>query len=248
MPLQRPCICIESTRLPRESELSQKRIREYEKEGLDQAGTGAPHQQPVIQRVRDHGRFSASASLIHERGFTVACLQNLLVLAPCWNIFDCEGRQSMPGLSKIPTSPAGRCSRKRPANPAGGPARVRGIPEPAPGQAQGAQPHRCLSRITCPYQQDKQQDTGPPLGVVLAGGPGRRIGGAKPFRTLAGRRLIDIALERLGRACSRLAVSGFDLAPFADLGVELVRDRWPGQGPLAAVATVFLETSAQPPL
>jgi molybdopterin-guanine dinucleotide biosynthesis protein A len=83
-----------------------------------------------------------------------------------------------------------------------------------------------------------------PLGVIFAGGPGTRIGGDKPFRKVAGKRLIDIAMDRLARVCPRILIAALDLAPFAGLGVELVRDRWPGQGPLAAMATVFLETGA----
>jgi MerR family transcriptional regulator, repressor of the yfmOP operon len=69
--------------------LSQKRIREYEKEGflkpLREESTNnrlySDFEVTQIQRIND---------LIHERGFTLACLKNLLVLAPCWNIFDCQ--------------------------------------------------------------------------------------------------------------------------------------------------------------
>jgi molybdopterin-guanine dinucleotide biosynthesis protein A len=37
--------------------------------------------------------------------------------------------------------------------------------------------------------------------VVLAGGEGRRIGGAKPLRLLAGERLVDRALHQ-ARKCT----------------------------------------------
>ncbi len=72
--------------------LSQKRIREYESEGF-------------IKPLRDkntnnrlYSRFEVEQikrinHLIHRRGFTIACLRNLLVLAPCWNIFACPERQ-----------------------------------------------------------------------------------------------------------------------------------------------------------
>ncbi|MCB2193574.1 MAG: molybdenum cofactor guanylyltransferase [Deltaproteobacteria bacterium] len=81
-------------------------------------------------------------------------------------------------------------------------------------------------------------------GVVLAGGPGTRLGGGKPWRTLAGRRLIDLALERAGELCPQVMVAAADCADFADLPCPIVADRWPGQGPLAALVTVFLDTPA----
>jgi len=72
--------------------LSQKRIREYEKEGfikpLREKNTNnrlySPFDILQIQQINN---------LIHERGFTLACLRNLMVLAPCWNIFDCQHKE-----------------------------------------------------------------------------------------------------------------------------------------------------------
>ncbi len=83
-----------------------------------------------------------------------------------------------------------------------------------------------------------------PWGVVLAGGPGSRMGGRKPFREIEGRRLIDMVLDSLGQVCSRLLVMTNDVAALADLPCAVLADRWPGQGPLAALATVFLDTDA----
>ena len=34
--------------------------------------------------------------LIHHKGFTLACLRNLLVQAPCWNIFDFKEKSECP--------------------------------------------------------------------------------------------------------------------------------------------------------
>jgi MerR family transcriptional regulator, repressor of the yfmOP operon len=42
--------------------------------------------------------------LIHERGFTLACLRNLMVLAPCWNIFDCPDKENCPAF-QLPWRP-----------------------------------------------------------------------------------------------------------------------------------------------
>ncbi len=83
-----------------------------------------------------------------------------------------------------------------------------------------------------------------PWGLVLAGGPGRRMGGQKPLRKLGGRRLIDRALDTLGTVCPRLMVAAVDLADLAGLPVPIIRDRWPGQGPLNAIATALLDSPA----
>ena len=84
-----------------------------------------------------------------------------------------------------------------------------------------------------------------PVGVVLAGGSGRRMGGGKPFRMLAGRTLLERALDSLAPFCSRRVVVAGDLTPLAHLSCELLADRWPGQGPLAAILTAMLDTDAQ---
>jgi hypothetical protein len=73
--------------------LSQKRIREYEKEGFIK---------PIREKNTNNRLYSGFDVaqiqqinlLIHERGFTLACLRNLMVLAPCWNIFDCQEKES----------------------------------------------------------------------------------------------------------------------------------------------------------
>jgi hypothetical protein len=83
--------------------LSQKRIREYEKEGfikpLREKNTNnrlySPFDVQQIQQIN---------LLIHERGFTLACLRNLMVLAPCWNIFDCQEKEKCPAF-QIPWRP-----------------------------------------------------------------------------------------------------------------------------------------------
>lgn len=72
--------------------LSQKRIREYEQEGFIK-----PERQPATNN-RLYSDFDISqirriSYLIHQRGFTVACLRNLMVMAPCWKIFQCPEPQ-----------------------------------------------------------------------------------------------------------------------------------------------------------
>ena len=69
--------------------LSQKRIREYEKEGFIR-----PKRQPKtnnrIFTEEDIKRIKRLNYLIHKHGFTIASLKQLLAMAPCWKIFDCH--------------------------------------------------------------------------------------------------------------------------------------------------------------
>ena len=84
-----------------------------------------------------------------------------------------------------------------------------------------------------------------PWGLVLAGGPGSRMGGGKPLKKIAGRRLIDRALDTLGGLCPKTMVVTVDVAALAGLQVPVLRDRWPEQGPLNAIATAFLDSEAE---
>jgi MerR family transcriptional regulator, repressor of the yfmOP operon len=84
--------------------LSQKRIREYEKEGFIKP-LRAPHTNNRLYTDFDILQIKHINRLIHENGFTLACLRNLLVLAPCWNIFDCKKKEECPAYH----SPKARC-------------------------------------------------------------------------------------------------------------------------------------------
>ena len=83
--------------------LSQKRIREYEKEGFIK---------PIREKSTNNRLYSEFEvtqikqinSLIHGRGFTLACLRNFMVQVPCWNIFDCPKREQCPAFS-VPWKP-----------------------------------------------------------------------------------------------------------------------------------------------
>lgn len=70
--------------------------------------------------------------------------------------------------------------------------------------------------------------------VVLAGGAGRRLGGAdKPTLTLGGRTLLARVLDAVAGAEARIVVGpGRDVPP----GVLMTREQPPGGGPLAAIA------------
>jgi len=76
----------------REVNLSQKRIREYEKELFIK-----PYRDPKTNNRLysdfDINQIKRVNYLIHGKGFTLASLRYLLVLAPCWNIFGCEEKE-----------------------------------------------------------------------------------------------------------------------------------------------------------
>lgn len=75
--------------------------------------------------------------------------------------------------------------------------------------------------------------------VVLAGGEGRRIGGDKPLRLLAGRRLIDHALAQAGAASDCVVTVVRDPAQAARLGLVEWRLDAPWPGPLGGLASAL---------
>lgn len=73
--------------------------------------------------------------------------------------------------------------------------------------------------------------------VIFAGGEGRRIGGDKPRRLLAGRPLIDHVLERAVEWSVHVAIAARD--PDSGLpGQRLLVDHV-GEGPIAGLASAF---------
>ncbi|MFA6966737.1 molybdenum cofactor guanylyltransferase MobA [Bosea sp. (in: a-proteobacteria)] len=80
--------------------------------------------------------------------------------------------------------------------------------------------------------------TPPTLGLLLAGGLARRMGGGdKPLRTIAGRSILAHVIERLSPQCDGLLVNANgDPARFADYGLPVVADSVPDfAGPLAGI-------------
>ena len=73
----------------RSVKLSQKRIREYEKEGFI-----LPIRDPKTNNRYytdfDIKQIEQIKNLIHKHGLTISCLKILLKSAPCWNIFNCK--------------------------------------------------------------------------------------------------------------------------------------------------------------
>jgi molybdenum cofactor guanylyltransferase len=78
------------------------------------------------------------------------------------------------------------------------------------------------------------------IGVLLAGGLGRRMGGGdKPMREIGGRTLLARAIERLAPQCGALIINANgDPTRFASHGLPVVADSIEGfAGPLAGILT-----------
>ncbi len=76
------------------------------------------------------------------------------------------------------------------------------------------------------------------LGLLLAGGLARRMGGGdKPLRTIAGRTILAHVIERLSSQCDGLLLNANgDPARFVDYGLPVVADSVPDfAGPLAGI-------------
>jgi molybdopterin-guanine dinucleotide biosynthesis protein A len=77
-------------------------------------------------------------------------------------------------------------------------------------------------------------------GAVLAGGRSRRMGSDKALVERHGRPLARSVLDALdGAAIDPRVVVGGDAARLAVLGVEVVADAFPGEGPLGGVVTAL---------
>ena len=78
----------------------------------------------------------------------------------------------------------------------------------------------------------------PTLGLVLAGGLARRMGGGdKPLTRIGGATILTRVLERLKPQCTRVVLNANgDPARFADTGLPVIPDDVPGfAGPLAGI-------------
>ena len=78
----------------------------------------------------------------------------------------------------------------------------------------------------------------PTLGVVLAGGLARRMGGGdKAMHIIGGRTILEHVVARIAHACDEVIINANgDPARFAALGLTVVADDLPGfPGPLAGI-------------
>ena len=90
----------------------------------------------------------------------------------------------------------------------------------------------------------------PTLGVLLAGGLARRMGGGdKPLRVIAGRSILERVIERLAPQCDGLILNANgDPARFAFTGLPVVADTVPDfAGPLAGILAALDWAAANRP-
>ena len=90
----------------------------------------------------------------------------------------------------------------------------------------------------------------PTLGVLLAGGLARRMGGGdKPMKTIAGRTILERVIARLAPQCDGLILNANgDPARFASFGLPVVADTVEGfAGPLAGVLAALDWAAANRP-
>jgi len=90
----------------------------------------------------------------------------------------------------------------------------------------------------------------PTLGVVLAGGLARRMGGVdKPMQRMGGRSLLERVVERLSPQCDRLILNANgDPSRFAAFGLPVVADGLADfPGPLAGILAALEWTAANRP-
>ena len=101
--------------------------------------------------------------------------------------------------------------------------------------------------------RDESHDAAPAgdiLGVLLAGGLARRMGGGdKPLRSVGGRSILQRAIDRLAQQCASLVINANgDPARFDAYGLPVVADDVPGfAGPLAGILAALDHAAAASP-
>lgn len=93
-------------------------------------------------------------------------------------------------------------------------------------------------------------DMPPVLGLLLAGGLARRMGGGdKPLKTIAGKTILDHLIARLGPQCAGLVINANgDPVRFAPWGLPVVADSIEGfAGPLAGILAGLDRAAAHHP-
>lgn len=79
---------------------------------------------------------------------------------------------------------------------------------------------------------------------VLAGGRSSRMGTDKALLEIGGRPLVLLVADRLSEVCGSVAIIGTpDL--YANLGLRVVPDSFPGQGPLAGIEAALAASSVE---
>ena len=79
----------------------------------------------------------------------------------------------------------------------------------------------------------------PAAAIILAGGQSRRMCREKPLLPLDGRSLIAAIVEQIRHCFPTLMISTGDRNKFTFLGLPVVEDEAPGQGPLLAILSAL---------
>jgi len=77
----------------------------------------------------------------------------------------------------------------------------------------------------------------PVAAIILAGGKSRRMRREKPLLPVCGRTLIEMVIDQVRPCFQAVLISAGDRKKFAFLGLPVVVDETPGQGPLTAILT-----------
>lgn len=77
----------------------------------------------------------------------------------------------------------------------------------------------------------------PLTAIILAGGRSERAGRDKSMMPIDGQPMIEHVLRQLRPLCEQVLVSADDAGKYGFLGVEVVQDEVPGQGPLMGIAS-----------
>ena len=90
--------------------LSQKRLREYEREGLIKPARD-PNTNNRLYTEKDISNILRIKALIHEHGFTLSSLRYIVANMACWIVFGCKEKASCP-VYKMPPVPCYETARK----------------------------------------------------------------------------------------------------------------------------------------
>jgi molybdenum cofactor guanylyltransferase len=78
------------------------------------------------------------------------------------------------------------------------------------------------------------------IGVVMTGGASRRMGRDKATLAIEGVPMASLVADCLVRAgCDPVLCVGGDEVALRALGLEVITDRWPGEGPLGGLVSVM---------
>jgi molybdopterin-guanine dinucleotide biosynthesis protein A len=82
-------------------------------------------------------------------------------------------------------------------------------------------------------------------GYVLAGGGSTRFGRDKALAEVGGTPMLGRMIELMRGFTAKVRIVG-PLEKYADFGVEIVADRWPGEGPLGGIISALEDAPKSP--